>query len=100
MTSTASSSANSRPSRSVVLVEADRNVPFKNVVLALDAAEKAKEGRLTLDHVVSYNREIDDSGIETDRVAPMLLPDYRRPEMQRRYSFLGQDPECAGLGAE
>jgi len=40
------------------------------------AADGAKDGALSLEHVVQYNKEIDDSGIKTSRVAPMLLPDY------------------------
>jgi succinate dehydrogenase/fumarate reductase flavoprotein subunit len=48
------------------------------------AMEKAREGRLTLEHVTNYHRELDEAGIETDRVAPMLLPDYTDPEVRKR----------------
>jgi succinate dehydrogenase/fumarate reductase flavoprotein subunit len=45
--------------------------------------EKAKEGRLTLDHVRRYHRELDEAGIAIDRVAPMLLPDYSNPKVRK-----------------
>jgi succinate dehydrogenase / fumarate reductase flavoprotein subunit/L-aspartate oxidase len=46
--------------------------------------EKAKEGRLSLDHVRRYHRELEEAGITTDRVAPMLLPDYSNPQVRER----------------
>ncbi|MFQ5924397.1 MAG: FAD-binding protein [Dehalococcoidia bacterium] len=51
---------------------------------ALYATEKAKEGKLTLDHVRAYHKEMEEAGIVTDRVAPMLLPDYTNPEVRKR----------------
>ena len=48
------------------------------------ALERAREGRLTLDHVRRYHRELEEAGIETDRVAPMLLPDYTSTEIRGR----------------
>jgi succinate dehydrogenase/fumarate reductase flavoprotein subunit len=48
------------------------------------AKDKAKEGKLTLDHVTAYHRELEDAGITTDRVAPMLLPDYTNPKVRER----------------
>ena len=48
------------------------------------AKEKATGSQLSLDHVVKYNKEIDDSGLDTDRVAPMLLPDYTDPRVRER----------------
>lgn len=44
------------------------------------AAEKVKtvkNGKLTLDHLNRYNKELSDAGIVTDVRSPMLLPDYR-----------------------
>ncbi|TKJ41026.1 succinate dehydrogenase/fumarate reductase flavoprotein subunit [candidate division LCP-89 bacterium B3_LCP] len=35
-----------------------------------------KGGKLTLEHVTKYHKEMDDAGVKTDRIAPMLLPDY------------------------
>jgi succinate dehydrogenase/fumarate reductase flavoprotein subunit len=48
------------------------------------AKEKAKDGKLTLDHVRAYHRELKQAGIVTDRVAPMLLPDYTDPVVRER----------------
>lgn len=46
-----------------------------------NAAEKSrsvKQGRLTLDHVAAYEKELDSAGIKTELVSPKLLPDYTR----------------------
>ncbi|MBQ1991210.1 MAG: FAD-binding protein, partial [Clostridia bacterium] len=46
-----------------------------------NAAAKAKDvtvGKLTLDHVTSFEKEIEDANITTENVSPKLLPDYRR----------------------
>lgn len=51
---------------------------------ALYIKEKSKEGRLTLDHVRRYHKELEEAGIITDRVAPMLLPDYSNPQVRQR----------------
>ncbi len=51
---------------------------------SLYAKEKAKEGKLTLDHVRRYHKELEEAGIITDRVAPMLLPDYSNPNVRER----------------
>ncbi len=48
------------------------------------AREGTKEGKLTLAHVKAYHRELEEAGIVTDRVAPMLLPDYTDPEVRKR----------------
>jgi succinate dehydrogenase/fumarate reductase flavoprotein subunit len=49
-----------------------------------NAAIYSKDGRLTLDHVRSYHKELEEAGISTDRVAPMLLPDYTDPRVRER----------------
>jgi succinate dehydrogenase / fumarate reductase flavoprotein subunit/L-aspartate oxidase len=46
--------------------------------------EKAKGGKLTLDHVRRYHKELEEAGIITDRVAPMILPDYSNPKVRER----------------
>jgi succinate dehydrogenase/fumarate reductase flavoprotein subunit len=51
---------------------------------AIYAKEKVKEGRLSLDHVRRYHKELEEAGIMTDRVAPMLLPDYSNPKVRER----------------
>jgi succinate dehydrogenase/fumarate reductase flavoprotein subunit len=59
---------------------------------AIFAKEKAKDGGLTLKHVKAYIKELKEAGIETDRVAPMLLPDYTPVEVKEKQltvSYLG-----------
>ena len=51
---------------------------------ALYAREAARDGALSLDHVRAYHRELEEAGVETDRVSPMLLPDYTDPEVRKR----------------
>lgn len=46
-------------------------------IYAAERARKVKLGRLTLDHVVKYEKMLEEEGIETDRKAPILLPEYR-----------------------
>ncbi len=45
---------------------------------AAAAAKEAVVGKLTLDHVAKFEKEIADAGIETEAVSPKLLPDYTR----------------------
>ena len=51
---------------------------------AIYVREKAKDGRLTLDHVRRHHQEIEASGIHTKQISPMLLPDYSNPEVRKR----------------
>ena len=51
---------------------------------AIFAREKAKDGGLTMEHVKRYHGELEEAGIVTDRVAPILLPDYARPEVKKK----------------
>jgi succinate dehydrogenase / fumarate reductase flavoprotein subunit len=53
-------------------------------------AKTTKVGKLSLSHVGAYHKELEAAGIPTDRVSPMLLPDYRRPETKERQK--GQIP--------
>jgi succinate dehydrogenase/fumarate reductase flavoprotein subunit len=48
------------------------------------AATNRKIGQLSLEHVRSYHRELKQAGILTDRVAPMLLPDYVSAESKKK----------------
>ena len=45
---------------------------------AAAAAKTATLGKLTLDHVEKFEKEISAAGIETDTVSPKLLPDYTK----------------------
>ena len=40
-------------------------------------AKTATVGKLTLAHLTKYERGLQDAGIDTNRRAPILLPDYR-----------------------
>jgi len=51
---------------------------------AIHARDKAQNGKLTLEHVQAYHKELEKAGIVTDRVAPLLLPDYTNPEVRKR----------------
>jgi succinate dehydrogenase/fumarate reductase flavoprotein subunit len=44
----------------------------------------ATDGTLTLEHVRKYQEELDREGVHTDRVSPMLLPDYSNPDVRKR----------------
>ncbi len=47
------------------------------------AAAKAKEielGAMNLDHIDAYAKELEEAGLETGKVSPMLLPAYSRHE--------------------
>lgn len=56
-------------------------------IAGMNAAEYIKgyqgNGKLSLDHVKKYNKEIEKAGIK-DQVGPMLLPDYSNPEVRKR----------------
>ncbi len=53
-----------------------------------NAAQYIKSGiqlkKLTLDHVVKFEKELEEAGIEKPIVAPMLLPDYSTEEVSAR----------------
>jgi succinate dehydrogenase/fumarate reductase flavoprotein subunit len=57
-------------------------------ISGLSAAEYAKtqykDGKLTLDHVTKYNEELTAAGVEGDRVAPMIIPDYTEQKVRGR----------------
>lgn len=39
-------------------------------------SKEVKPGRLTLEHINRYHRELEKAGIVTDRTSPIVLPDY------------------------
>ena len=45
---------------------------------------EAKDGALNLDHVVAYNKEVEDTGCGEGRVAPAIIPDYTDPRVRER----------------
>jgi len=44
----------------------------------------SKDGKLSLDHVRKYNKELEEAGVGDDRVSPMILPDYTDPIVRQR----------------
>ena len=49
------------------------------------AAAKCKEvelGKMNLDHIYAYEKELKAAGAETDKVSPLLLPNYARHEQR------------------
>jgi succinate dehydrogenase / fumarate reductase flavoprotein subunit len=44
---------------------------------AAEMARSVEVGRLTLEHLNAYRKQLEDTGIESHRVSPMILPDYR-----------------------
>ena len=53
----------------------------------IDAVKKLPEialGELNLDHVRAYRQKLKETGKDTGRPSPMLLPDYGRPEARER----------------
>jgi succinate dehydrogenase/fumarate reductase flavoprotein subunit len=51
---------------------------------ALYTKEGAKDGRLTLDHVREFHRELRKMGINRKRISPILLPDYSNPLVREK----------------
>jgi len=51
---------------------------------AVYAKERAKDGRLTLDHVQRFHSDLREMGIERRRISPILLPDYSNPSVRQR----------------
>ena len=49
----------------------------------LESSYREEKG-FNLDHVKSYNREIDGLKDVEERIAPMILPDYSNPEVRKR----------------
>jgi len=52
------------------------------------AAEYVKSGvnlkGLNLDHVVQFEKELADAGVENPKIAPILLPDYSTDDVNQR----------------
>lgn len=46
--------------------------------------DRGEIGKLSVEHVRRYHTELKQAGIETDRVSPVVLPDYGNPEVKKR----------------
>ncbi len=51
---------------------------------AFYAKEAVKEGRLTLEHVKKFHKELEGTRIDRRKVSPMLLPDYSNSLVKQR----------------
>ena len=47
-------------------------------------ASSVKVGKLTLDHVDKYAKEMEQAGIKSDKVSPLLLPTYTHGREKRQ----------------
>jgi succinate dehydrogenase/fumarate reductase flavoprotein subunit len=47
-------------------------------------AKENKPGKLSLEHVKNYEQEMREAGVETDRIAPILLPVYTPESVRER----------------
>lgn len=54
-------------------------------IAAANFARESSIGTLTLAHLEEYERMLRDTGVDGDRVAPRILPDYRGKEALERY---------------
>jgi succinate dehydrogenase / fumarate reductase flavoprotein subunit len=52
---------------------------------AAERALRVKPGKLTLAHLERYEKSLVEAGIETDRRAPILLPEYRGKRTLERH---------------
>ncbi|MDI6840709.1 MAG: FAD-binding protein [bacterium] len=53
----------------------------------INAGQRSKQvklGKLTLNHINRYEAELKNAGIKTDRISPILLPDYTPKEVKDR----------------
>ena len=48
------------------------------------AMERDDVGTLSVEHVRRYHAELEEAGIDTNRVSPMILPDYTTPDVKKR----------------
>jgi len=51
---------------------------------ALYAKKRAENGCLTIDHVRKFHKELDEAGINRNRISPILLPDYSNPLVRQK----------------
>ncbi len=54
-------------------------------VAAARHAKKASVGTLTLDHITTYEKQLREAGVDIERRAPLLLPEYRGKKVLERH---------------
>ena len=58
------------------------------------AAEKSRQvkiGKLSLQHLESYNKILKNEQLATDKVSPLILPEYRFEKALTKYNILNND---------
>ena len=53
-------------------------------IFAAEYAKKVKLGKLSLEHINTYESELKKAKIKTDRIAPVLLPSYTPEDVRKR----------------
>ena len=53
-------------------------------IMAAKKAKGSKHGKLTLEHIIQYNKELAKIKGELHMKSPILLPDYRRDETKKK----------------
>jgi len=53
-------------------------------IYAAQYAKKHKAGKLSLEHVRKYGKEMEKAGVKTDRISPVLLPLYTPEAVKKR----------------
>ncbi len=60
---------------------------------ATEYAATVTHGKLSLQHVTAYTRELEDEGVETDLISPMILPSYTPEDVKNhQLARLGNVP--------
>jgi succinate dehydrogenase / fumarate reductase flavoprotein subunit len=54
-------------------------------IAAARHAKKASVGTLTLDHITTYEKQLKKAGVDIERKAPLLLPEYRGKKVLERH---------------
>lgn len=44
---------------------------------AVEKAKAVRLGKLSLDHITAYKRELEEAQISSNKLSPLILPDYR-----------------------
>ena len=53
-------------------------------IAAAERAKSVKLGKLTLNHVEKFNKELDKAGLKNPPLGPMILPDYTPEQVKKR----------------
>ena len=53
-------------------------------IAAAEYAHSAKLGRLTLNHIDDYEKQLKEANIKTKKIAPILLPSYTPEDVKKR----------------